>query len=159
MCMQREGKGGRWVGVYIKIKNNSARLDLELELSLAISISQLNWFKLKLRTVLLTEKAWKCPYYPKFADTHIFGPSGVRALPLGVAAERSFHYIWYYFLLPSFSATYFSPRRVCPRVKNFVRSFKSEKKIRFEVRKKCLPTTPPPPVLDLKLWCIEAGNL
>ena len=23
--------------------------------------------------------------------------SGVRALPLGVAAERSVHYIWYYF--------------------------------------------------------------
>ena len=25
------------------------------------------------------------------------GPSRVRALPLGVAAERSVHYIWYYF--------------------------------------------------------------
>ena len=25
-----------------------------------------------------------------------FGPSRVRALPLGVAAERSVHYIWYY---------------------------------------------------------------
>ena len=37
-----------------------------------------------------------------------FGPSGVRALPLGVAAKRSVHYIWYYF---SFCATYFSPRR------------------------------------------------
>ena len=24
------------------------------------------------------------------------GPSGVRALPLDVAAERSIHYIWYY---------------------------------------------------------------
>jgi hypothetical protein len=25
------------------------------------------------------------------------GPSGVHALPLGVSAERSVHYIWYYF--------------------------------------------------------------
>jgi hypothetical protein len=25
------------------------------------------------------------------------GPRGVCALPLGVAAERSVHYIWYYF--------------------------------------------------------------
>ena len=28
---------------------------------------------------------------------HYFGQSGVCALPLGVAAERSVHYIWYYF--------------------------------------------------------------
>ena len=28
---------------------------------------------------------------------NIIGPSGVRALPLGVAAERSVHNIWYYF--------------------------------------------------------------
>ena len=27
-----------------------------------------------------------------------FGPSGVRALPIGVAAERSVHYFWYIFL-------------------------------------------------------------
>ena len=27
----------------------------------------------------------------------LIGPSGVRALPLGVAAKRSVHYIWYYF--------------------------------------------------------------
>ena len=27
----------------------------------------------------------------------IFGPSGVRALPLGVDAERSVHYFWDYF--------------------------------------------------------------
>jgi hypothetical protein len=26
-----------------------------------------------------------------------FGPSGVRALPLGIAAEQRVHYIWYYF--------------------------------------------------------------
>ena len=29
----------------------------------------------------------------------VIGPSGVRALPLGVAAEWSVHYIWYYFSL------------------------------------------------------------
>ena len=45
------------------------------------------------------------------------GPSGVPALPLGIAAERSIHYIWYYF--SSFCATYFSPRRGCPRVMKF----------------------------------------
>ena len=42
-----------------------------------------------------------------------FGPSGVRALPLGVAAERSVHYIWNYF------SFFFSPRRGCPRVMKF----------------------------------------
>jgi hypothetical protein len=38
-----------------------------------------------------------------------FGPSGVRALSLGIAAERSFHYIWYYFssVLFFFRATFF----------------------------------------------------
>ena len=48
----------------------------------------------------------------------LIGPSGVRALPLGVAAERSVHYIWYYFssFFLSLSATYFSPRRSCPLV-------------------------------------------
>jgi hypothetical protein len=30
------------------------------------------------------------------------GPSGVRALPLGVAVERSVHYIWCYFSFLSF---------------------------------------------------------
>ena len=37
--------------------------------------------------------------YAKYMLMHtlcIIGPSGVRALPLGVAAERSVHYIWYY---------------------------------------------------------------
>ena len=29
------------------------------------------------------------------------GPSGVRALPLGVATERSVHYIWYYSQAPA----------------------------------------------------------
>ena len=34
----------------------------------------------------------------KFLNSRNFiGPSGVRALPLGVTAERSVHYIWYYF--------------------------------------------------------------
>jgi hypothetical protein len=28
---------------------------------------------------------------------HNVGPSRVHALPLGVAAEQSVHYIWYYF--------------------------------------------------------------
>ena len=50
------------------------------------------------------------------------GPSGVRALPLGIAAERSVHYIWYYFVF-FFSATYFSPGRGCPRVMKFCPEF------------------------------------
>jgi hypothetical protein len=57
------------------------------------------------------------------------GPSGVHALPLGVAAERSVHYFRDYFsFLSFFSATYFSLRRGCPRVKKFGWSFKSQKK-------------------------------
>ena len=54
---------------------------------------------------------------------HNFGQSGVRALPLGVAAKRSVHYIWYYFYLFSFCATYFSPRRVYRRVPKFCIGF------------------------------------
>jgi hypothetical protein len=46
----------------------------------------------------------------------LIGPSTVSALPLGVAAERSVHYIWNYFSLSSFCATYFSSRRGCRRV-------------------------------------------
>ena len=47
-----------------------------------------------------------------------FGPSEVRALPLGVvAAEPSVHYfLGIIFLSFLFRATYFSPRRGCPRV-------------------------------------------
>ena len=30
-------------------------------------------------------------------SVHYFGPIGVRALPLGVAAKLSVQYIWYYF--------------------------------------------------------------
>ena len=55
-----------------------------------------------------------------------FGPSRVRALPLSIAAERSVLYFWDYFSFFFsflFYATYFSPRRGCPRV----RSFKSPK--------------------------------
>ena len=49
-----------------------------------------------------------------------FGQSEVRALPLGVAAERSVHYDWDNFLyFLSFPVTYFSPRRGCPRVVKF----------------------------------------
>ena len=44
-------------------------------------------------------------------------PSKVRELPLGVAVERSVHEFWDYFsFFSSFYATYFSPRKVCPRV-------------------------------------------
>ena len=45
----------------------------------------------------------QCPYSPdqtRQVKPTLFisiGPSGVRALPLGVAAKRSVHYIWYYF--------------------------------------------------------------
>ena len=45
------------------------------------------------------------------------GPSGVCALPLGVAAERSVHYICdYFYFYFIFSATYFSHRRGYRRV-------------------------------------------
>ena len=50
------------------------------------------------------------------------GPSGVRALPLGVAAERSVNYFWDYFSFISFFL-FFSPRRGCPRVMKFYMEF------------------------------------
>ena len=53
------------------------------------------------------------------------GPSGVHALPLGVAAKRSVHYIWYCFSF-FFCATYFSPRRVYRRVPKFCMGFLSD---------------------------------
>ena len=57
------------------------------------------------------------------ANIQIIGPSGVRALPLGVAAKRSVHYICDYFSFLSFSATYFSPRRVYATVSKFCTEF------------------------------------
>ena len=53
------------------------------------------------------------------------GPSGVRALTLGVAAERSVHYIcdYFSFSLSSLCATNFSPRRVYRRVPKFCMGF------------------------------------
>ena len=58
-------------------------------------------------------------------SVHYFGPSGVCALPLGVGAKRSVHYICDYcsFSVLSFSATYFSPRRVYCRVPKFCMGF------------------------------------
>ena len=66
----------------------------------------------------------------------IFGPSGVGALPLGVAAELSIHYFGAFLLAynhtepeynhmepDSFCATYFSPIRGCPRVMKFCMEF------------------------------------
>jgi hypothetical protein len=44
--------------------------------------------------------AWKCGWWvggTGDVGLELIGPSRVRALPLGVAAERSVHYIWYYF--------------------------------------------------------------
>ena len=63
-----------------------------------------------------------------YAQTHLyicdificldFGPSGVRALPLGVAAELSVHYFWDYF---SFSPPHtFLPEGVIVGLQNFV---------------------------------------
>ena len=43
-------------------------------------------------------------FFRNFFTCLYIGPSGVRALPLGVAAKRSVHYIWYYF----FSIFFFS---------------------------------------------------
>ena len=37
----------------------------------------------------------------------IIGPSGVGGLPLGVAAKRSVHYIWYYFSFSFFGVNFF----------------------------------------------------
>ena len=53
------------------------------------------------------------------------GPSGVHALSVGVAAKQSVHYFWDYFsfFFLSFRATYFSPRRGCPRVVQIVKEF------------------------------------
>ena len=58
--------------------------------------------------------------------TSTIGPSGVRALPLGVAAERSVHCFRDY--LSFFCATYFSPRRGVLGLWNCTRSFNSRKK-------------------------------
>jgi hypothetical protein len=62
-----------------------------------------------------------------------FDPSGVRALPLGVAAKQSVHYICDYFSF-SLSATYFSPRRGY-RTEIFL-GFLSPKKNKIRVLKK-----------------------
>ena len=68
-------------------------------------------------------------------SVHYFGPSGVRALPVGVAAKQSVHDLVIIFL--SFSATYFSPRcvyamvlKICtgPYVPQYIRVFIREKK-------------------------------
>jgi hypothetical protein len=43
---------------------------------------------------------WRGGVVPNFVSVlmpHIIGPSGVHALPLGVAAEQSVHYILLYF--------------------------------------------------------------
>ena len=42
------------------------------------------------------------------------GLNGLRLMPLNFAAEGGVHYFWYNF--SPFSATYFSPRKGCPRV-------------------------------------------
>ena len=63
----------------------------------------------------------------------IVGPSGVHALPLGVAAERSVHYIWDYFSF-SFWDPYFFQEVVVLWLFNFAQSFKSQKRIRFGVK-------------------------
>ena len=57
------------------------------------------------------------------------GQSRVRALPLGDAAERSVHYIWYYF---SFSSSFSVPHTFLPEgdVLGFLNSawsYKSQK--------------------------------
>ena len=64
-------------------------------------------------------------------DGFYFGPSEVRALPLGVAAEQSVQYfgIIFHFFLSSFSATYFLPEGVVLGLWNFAQSFKSQKKL------------------------------
>ena len=54
----------------------------------------------------------------KIPFVYLFGPSGGRVLPLGVAAERSVHYFGDFFC-----ATYFSPRRGCLRVMKFCVEF------------------------------------
>ena len=54
----------------------------------------------------------------------VFGLSGVRALPLGVAAEQSVHY----FGIICLHATYFSPRMGCPRVMKLCTEFYVTKK-------------------------------
>ena len=56
------------------------------------------------------------------------GPSGVRVLPLGVAAERSVHYFWDYFSFFLSSPPHtFLPEGVVLGLWNFARSFKSQK--------------------------------
>ena len=52
--------------------------------------------------------------------THNIGPSEVHMLPLGVAVDSSVQYFWDYF---SICATYFSPRRACPRVLKLCKEF------------------------------------
>ena len=56
------------------------------------------------------------------------GPSGVRALPLGVAEKRSVLYVWYYFSSFLSSPPHnFLPEGVVLGLQNFAWSFKSHK--------------------------------
>ena len=67
---------------------------------------------------------------PRYILKAEIGPSGVRELPLGVAAERSVHYFWDYcsfFLLLSPPHT-FLPEGFVVGFKNFAWGFKSQKK-------------------------------
>ena len=57
----------------------------------------------------------------------VIGPSGVRALPLGVAAKRSVHYICDYFSFLSPPHTVL-PEGIIVGLRNFAWGFKSHKK-------------------------------
>ena len=52
-----------------------------------------------------------------------FGLSGVSALPLDVAVERSVHYFWDFFLFFSSLPHTFLPEGVCPMIMKFYTEF------------------------------------
>ena len=98
---------------------------MKMKIRVHLNIYLFSFFKVHLCIKSeITLPSTKCAYK--------IGPSGVRALHLGVAAERSFHYIWYYCsFFSSFCATYFSPRRGCPRVMKFCMEFWVTKNINY----------------------------
>ena len=74
----------------------------------------------KVRALPLGVEAERSVHY--FGD--YFGQSEMKVLPLGIAAECSVQYFCDLFnFLPSFWVTYFFPRRGCPRVLKFCTGF------------------------------------
>ena len=82
---------------------NRTKLITNLESSNLVS-RQTQIFDSPLKTVIGPSVIYKPKWIFKYA---VIGPSGVRALPLGVAAERSVLYFWdFFFFFSSVPHTY-----------------------------------------------------